>query len=489
MVASGSPESARREGDHPSGTPAGLEGRVVGGRYRLIRKLGTGGMGSVYLCEHVTLGRRYALKLLHPSGALGPELVDRFRQEAQSASRIQQENVVDVLDFGEDGGGDLYYVMELLEGRTLGQVMRQDGPLPLPRALALLEQVCRALAAAHACGVIHRDVKPDNVLVERLADGAERAMLIDFGISHVIGSDRLTRHGEIIGTPEYMAPEQASGAEVDALTDVYSVGVLAFELLTGSLPLLGPTAIATLVAHQTQPPPAPGTLRAGLPPELDRAVLRALAKQKADRFQTMQALAAEVARLRASAGLASAAGCAAGASRGGGWSDEAVGTGRGGTISLAAVPHPETPLRLPEPAKDGAASSSRAPGSERPGWRRRAALLWAAAAIFLALLAGASLLAHLARRPASAGGTGPSPRAAAPPSPASAPSAGHGAPQAATASAEEPGPVAAPRPIEEEPSGAPPEKRARPAQAPAGPEPLRDPYATPADPLKQDPFR
>jgi len=453
---------------------------LVGGRYRLLRKLGTGGMGSVYLCEHVALGRRSALKLLRPSGDLGPELVERFRQEAQAASRIEHENVVDVLDFGEDDGG-LYYVMELLEGRTLAKLMRQDGPLPLPRALGLLEQVCRALAAAHACGVVHRDVKPDNVLVEVLPDGTERAKLIDFGISHVTGTGRLTRHGEIIGTPEYMAPEQASGAEVDALTDVYAVGVLAFELLTGSLPLLGPTAIATLVAHQTQPPPAPGTLRAGLPPELDRLVLRALSKKKADRFQSMQGLATEVMRLRVSASLAAVSAAAPGV----GWSDETAGTGRGGTISLAAVPHPETRPGTGASAGAGALPLPRARGPERPGRRRRVALLSAAAALLLAVLVAASLATHVGQGPVAVPGAAATPRAGGPPT------APPGAAQAAPApprAAEEPGAVAAPRPIDEEP----PAKGDRPGQPPAAPSratPLRDPYAAPSDPLKPDPFR
>ena len=215
-----------------------VEGRVLGGRYRLLRQLGTGGMGSVWLCEHVVLGRRYAVKVLNVDRAAHPEAVERFRQEARAASRITQENVVDVFDSGEDAGGEHYYVMEVLEGRSVAQVLREDGLLTVSRALLLLEQVCRALAAAHGRGVIHCDVKPDNVLVERLADGSERAKLIDFGISRLPGAGRLTRDGEVIGTPEYMSPEQAAGDEVDARTDVYTAGVLAFELLTG-LPAAG----------------------------------------------------------------------------------------------------------------------------------------------------------------------------------------------------------------------------------------------------------
>jgi eukaryotic-like serine/threonine-protein kinase len=480
MVGPGSSESARREGAHPDGT-SGEEGRIVGARYRILGQLGSGGMGAVYLCEHLVLGRRYAIKILQAGRALDAELVGRFRQEAQAASRIDQENVVQVVDFGEDQGGDLYYVMELLEGRTLAQLMREEGPLAVPRALALLEQVCRALVAAHARGVVHRDVKPDNVLVERLADGTERAKLIDFGISHLPATGRLTRAGEIIGTPEYMAPEQASGAEVDEQTDVYAVGVLGFELLTGTLPLLGSTPIATLVAHQTQPPPAPSTRRSALPPEVDALVLRALAKGKADRFATMQALAAEVTRVRVAASLASVAR----RTDGGEWSNETVGTGRGGTIGLAAVPYAEPPtgpapiLPAPEPA----AGPASAPVL-RPVWTvRRRALVLGLAALALGVLVAGSLVALLQGAPATTATSETPPASPPPPVPTSA------SPPTTTSSApDESPPVAPPRRLEDDGPAATPRPAPRPPPS-SREEPLRDPYATPGDPLKPDPFR
>lgn len=488
-----------------------MAGRLVGGRYRLVRRLGTGGMGAVYLCEHVTLGRRYAVKILHADRATDPELVERFRQEAQAASRIAQENVVDVIDCGQDEGGDLYYVMEMLEGRTLGQLIRQDAPLPVSRALGLLEQVCRALTAAHAGGVVHRDVKPENILVEQQPDGTERVKLIDFGISHVPGTGRLTRDGEIIGTPEYMAPEQASGAEVDALTDVYAVGVLAFELLTGSLPLVGPTAIATLVAHQSQPPPAPGTRREGIPPELDRLVLRALAKRPEDRFASMQVLTTEVMRVRLAVNLASLSGTGTGTGEriaarfptGGGWTapgptGEASTTGRGGTLALTAMPYPVLPADPPPAAAPGSATD----GADE-GLRGRAAGRWAllaaGAALLLALLVGASLLTGTAAPPArrAAPPETPSGQLVAPPAlapSASAPSTAPapeapppGGPRAAAP--EEPAPVAAPEPVEAAPRAAPPRAGVRPASPASKPDALRDPYASPDAPLKPDPFR
>ena len=299
MSASRPPEPLLRE-DEPAGAAADpMAGRVFGQRYRVVRRLGEGGMGAVYLCEHEVLGRRFAVKVLRADRAADPELKERFRNEALAASRIGQENVVDVLDFGEEADGALYYVMEALEGRSLGAVIREEGPLPVGRALALLEHVARALAAAHARGVIHRDVKPENVFVVQGRDGLERAKVLDFGISHVdLGGVRITRAGSIIGTPEYMAPEQAMGGEVDHRADVYALGVLAFEMLTGALPLVGDSAVATLMAHQTRAPVAPSLLRGGIPPEVDALVLRALAKSPAERFDSMLELAAEVARIR-----------------------------------------------------------------------------------------------------------------------------------------------------------------------------------------------
>jgi serine/threonine-protein kinase len=441
-----SPDSAGQEGARAMPAPTGAVGRVLGGRYRLLRRLGTGGMGSVWLCEHVALGRRYALKVLNADRATDPELVERFLQEARAASRITQENVVDVFDFGQDAGGEHYYVMEALAGRTLAQLIREEGPLPVGRALALLEQVCRALAAAHGRGVVHRDVKPDNVLVERLPDGSERAKLIDFGISHVPGGDRLTRDGEVIGTPEYMSPEQAAGEEVNALTDVYAVGVLGFELLTGCLPLVGPTAIATLVAHQTQDPVAPGLRRPGLGPEVDRLVLRALAKRPAERFPSMQAMAGEVLRVRLLLSLETAG------------KPEATRPGQSPTMPLPAVP---APVDWNSGPRRGVPPKVRA---VRGGRALALGLIGSVLVMVVAVVAGVLL-----SRPPPA------------PTPPALP-----APAAARPVLEEP--PAMPRPVDEAPSA--PRREARPAPRPRPPAepPARDPYA-PGDTLKTDPFR
>lgn len=294
MIGSSQPAAPR------GGAQDRLLGRVLGDRYRVLSRLGEGGMGTVYLCEHAVLHRRFAVKVLRPDLASDGELVERFRNEAIAASRIGQENVVDVLDFGADEDGALYYVMEALDGRSLAAVIREEGTLPVVRALDLLEQISRALGAAHARGVVHRDVKPDNVFLVRREDGTERAKVIDFGISHVRaeGGERITRAGSIIGTPEYMAPEQASGDAVDHRADVYAAGVLAFEMLTGTLPIEAATPIATLVAQRTKTPEPPSRRNQRIPADVDALVLRALAKRPEDRFPTMEVLAAEAGRIR-----------------------------------------------------------------------------------------------------------------------------------------------------------------------------------------------
>ena len=427
-----------------------VEGRVLGGRYRLLRKLGTGGMGSVWLCEHVALGRRYALKVLNADRAASPELLKRFQQEARAASGIAQENVVDVIDSGEDAGGEHFYVMEVLDGRTLGQVLREDGPLPVNRALQLMEQVCRALAAAHGRGVVHCDVKPDNVLVQRLPDGREQAKLIDFGISRLPDAGRLTRDGEVIGTPEYMSPEQAAGDAVDALTDVYAAGVLAFELLTGCLPLVGPTAIATLVAHQTRAPEPPGRHRPGLAPAVDRLVLRALAKRPADRFPSMQAMASELMRVRL---LASSAG------------PERDGEPRSGQVET--LPLPATPARLE--ARQVTSPRDRRQPAPRPA--RWPGLVLAMLGASVALVAAALAVSRWTR---------PAPAPVLLQTPLAVPAAARPIPD------EPPQPVV-PRPIDDDPAS--PGRGARPARArPPAEAPVHDPYR-PADTLKADPFK
>ncbi len=283
-----------------------LLGQVLGDRYRILERIGTGGMGSVYRAEHVILRKRLAIKVLRPELSMEEELVRRFQQEAIAASQIGQENIVDVTDFGRTPRGALYFVMEELEGRNLHQVLAAGGPMPVERAILILSQLCRALAAAHGRGIVHRDLKPDNVILLRRAEGADFVKVVDFGISKTgAGREggRLTRAGMIIGTPEYMAPEQGAAATVDHRADIYSLGVLAYEMLTGKLPLSGETAVATLLAHQTRPPEPLSRQRPGLPPELEALILKALEKRPDARQQTMLEVAAELTPVLVAHGL------------------------------------------------------------------------------------------------------------------------------------------------------------------------------------------
>ncbi len=280
--------------------PHDLVGRVLGDRYRVLSRLGQGGMGSIYLAEHVTLGKRMAVKVLRPEYSHDAELVDRFQHEARAASQIGQENIVEVFDFGHTPEGEAYFVMEALDGESLARILHRDGALPLARAVPIFLQICRALGAAHQRGIVHRDLKPENVFILRRNDGSDFVKVLDFGIAKGPGAPeakRLTRVGSIIGTPEYMSPEQASANAIDHRSDVYAFGVLAYETLTGILPFDGDTPLATLMKHQSDPPLPPRRLRPELPVEVEQIVLRALVKRPEGRQQSMEELAGELTRL------------------------------------------------------------------------------------------------------------------------------------------------------------------------------------------------
>jgi serine/threonine protein kinase len=277
-----------------------LVGQRVAGRYLVIRKLGEGGMGDVFLAEHEDIEKRLALKVLKYEYSSRPDVVVRFKQEAVSASRIKHPNVVDVFDFGQVDDGRFYLAMELLEGRDLADVLAAETVVPPRRAVRIALQVCRALAAAHAKGVVHRDMKPENVFLTMTADGEEIVKIVDFGIAKIrdlgtgasVDRRRLTKTGMVFGTPEYMAPEQAAGREIDHKVDVYATGVILYEMLAGRVPFWGETFMAVLTAHLTAQPPDMRSLHPSLQisPELERAVYQALEKEPSRRFDSMAAL-------------------------------------------------------------------------------------------------------------------------------------------------------------------------------------------------------
>jgi eukaryotic-like serine/threonine-protein kinase len=278
------------------------EPTVIAGRYRLGRALGEGASGVVRVAEDTESGQRVALKVIHRHLVRDRQISRRFHREASILRKLRCENLVPLLDFGEDQGL-LYMALELVEGRPLDELMR-EGPLAIERGIELVAQVCAALECAHAAGVVHRDLKPGNVIVERTPDGRERARVLDFGMAKVLrgdGSDSLTALTEqnmVFGTPEYMAPEQARGDEVDARCDVYAAGVILYELLTGSVPFESNTPIGTMTAHLVETPAPPSSRAPGRPisKALEGVVLHALAKAPRDRYPSAASLAGALER-------------------------------------------------------------------------------------------------------------------------------------------------------------------------------------------------
>ena len=276
----------------PLGTDP-LISQLVADRYRVIRKLGEGGMGSVYLAEHVVIEKKLVLKVLAPDLARRQDLVARFLQEARSASRIGHENVIDISDFGQSAEGYVYIAMEYLEGKDLGQVVRAEGALAWARVRDIVMQICRALRAAHDKNIVHRDMKPENIFLIHREGRPEFVKILDFGIAKIMGLDpngpRLTRTGTVFGTPEYMAPEQAEGKEADYRADVYAVGCIAYHLMTGRTPFIADNFMAMLTKHMTEDPVPPSVCRPDLAitPEMDALVCKALEKDRGKRYQNM----------------------------------------------------------------------------------------------------------------------------------------------------------------------------------------------------------
>jgi serine/threonine-protein kinase len=265
-----------------------LSGTLFAGRYRISRKLGGGGMADVYLAEDQELGRRVAIKMLHGRYANDDQFVERFRREATHAAGLSHPNIVSIYDRGE-ADGTYFIVMEYVEGRTLKELIRSRGLCPVPVAIAYTRQILAALRYAHRHGVVHRDIKPHNVIVD--PEGVVK--VTDFGIARA-GASQMTEEGAIIGTAQYLSPEQARGAPVDQTSDLYSTGIVLFELLTGEVPFRGDSPVEIAMKHLAETPPAPSALRPDVPSDLDLVVVRALAKEPADRYQSAAAMDADL---------------------------------------------------------------------------------------------------------------------------------------------------------------------------------------------------
>jgi eukaryotic-like serine/threonine-protein kinase len=261
-------------------------GSVLGGRYRLMELLGQGGMATIYRANDAQLNRDVAVKILRPEYGRDPEFGARFRQEAQSAAALNHPNIVSVYDFGQDENGP-YIVMELVDGEDLATILRRSGPLAPRQAARLTADVARALSAAHARGFVHRDVKPGNILVS--SDG--RVKVSDFGIARAIAEAQMTLPGTTLGSVHYFSPEQARGEQATASSDIYSLGIVLYETLTGRRPFEGDSAASIAMARLAGPPPNPSDVRGGIPPALEAITRRAMAPDAAQRFPSAAAMA------------------------------------------------------------------------------------------------------------------------------------------------------------------------------------------------------
>jgi serine/threonine-protein kinase len=270
------------------------------GRYRIVRKLGSGGMADVYLAEDQELGRRVAIKILDGRHANDDQFIERFRREAKNAAALNHPNIVSIYDRGE--AEDTYYIaMEYLDGRTLKELIVGHGQAPMRVAVEYARQILSALRFAHRHGIVHRDIKPHNVLVDR--EG--RVKVTDFGIARA-GTSQMTETGSIVGTAQYLSPEQARGGEVDQRSDLYSLGVVLYELLTGKTPFEGDTPVEIAMKHLSATPQTPSELRPDIPPELDMVILRALAKDPDERYQSADEMESDLERVARGAPVAAA---------------------------------------------------------------------------------------------------------------------------------------------------------------------------------------
>lgn len=349
-----------------------LFGQVLADRYRVLDLIGKGGMGKVYLAEHVALGKRVAVKVLNPAYTHRPDQVKRFLREAQAASTIGHENVIDVIDFGEMPNGSVFFAMEHLQGEDLGKLLKR-GPLQWSRARRILLQICRALQAAHARGIIHRDMKPENCFIIHRNGMRDFVKVLDFGIAKFLEENRqvshtLTQAGALIGTPEYMAPEQVQGEPADVRMDIYALGCIMYQLLTGQLPFSDKTMFGVLSQQVNVRPVPPRQLTpdADIPPEVEAIILKAMEKERPNRFQSMaELIEAIVAAPRGSAdrmGTTNNLDAAASAAR------IAAAMNAASTSMMASAGSPATPQDVSYPSGSGSSGTVPVPSGSAVLW-------------------------------------------------------------------------------------------------------------------------
>ncbi|MEA3245147.1 MAG: serine/threonine-protein kinase, partial [Gemmatimonadota bacterium] len=277
-----------------------LVGSVVHEKFHVIKKLGEGGMGAVYLAEHVKMGRKVALKVMNPGMHQDPDAIARFNREAKNASQLNHPNVCGIYDFGETPEGMIYLAMEFIEGSSLTSVIEKGGGLTPARAASIIHQAADALQVAHDYGIVHRDLKPDNIMIAKARDGGDMVKVVDFGIAKASSSDaqKVTKTGLVVGTPEYMSPEQLAGDKLDGRSDIYSLGLVAFNCLTGQLPFPSNSAQEAMIMRLTDQPRTLAEMKPDVAwPEQRQAVMdRALARDAAERYQSAAEFGRDIAR-------------------------------------------------------------------------------------------------------------------------------------------------------------------------------------------------
>jgi tRNA A-37 threonylcarbamoyl transferase component Bud32 len=355
----------------PAGPPAPPRdpylGKTLNNRYLIEDKLGEGGFGAVYRAKQVQIGRQVALKLLHPDTARDPNLVARFRREGAVACSLKDAHTITTYDFDQTPEGVLYIAMELLTGRSLHDVFHAEAPLHWMRVLHVLEQMCSSLGEAHTQGIVHRDLKPENIYLEKRPGDPEFVKILDFGIAKIVSgeiggqSPQLTASGQTLGTLEYMSPEQLMGKQLDGRSDVYAMGVLAYELLTGRLPFpdaVGPAALIAAQLKKTPEPPSVAKPTSQIPGGVDQLVLKMLEKDKAKRHADVAEVAEHCKQLLVTSGAAQgtsqgAAAAAPGAAAGVSFRAATPAPMNSGGIPQAAAAAPSAPVSMPSMATPG----------------------------------------------------------------------------------------------------------------------------------------
>ncbi len=389
-----------------SGVDPDLEAGQVVGEYEVEGKLGEGGFGTVYKGVHPLIGKRVAIKVLNREFSANPEIVSRFISEARAVNQIQHRNIIDIFSFGQLEDKRQYFVMEMLEGMPLDGYLSERGRLPVEEAVAILRPISRALDAAHAQGIAHRDLKPENIFLSFFDDGQPFPKLLDFGIAKLMGdhtSGHKTGTGMPIGTPYYMSPEQCRGRGVDHRTDVYSFGVMLFELLTGNRPFQGEEMMDLMLKHMSDTPPSITTLAPELRPELDQPLLHMMAKEASARPQTVSEALEQFARVAGSAGYSVESVAFSSAGKGAMGSNAAMGSG-------ATVRAP-TPIFTPASVAQTVAGTTASTGATLPAKTEQGkkGTIIAVAGVVLVGVAAAAVVMFTGSKPE------PEPTGAAPP--------------------------------------------------------------------------